>query len=43
MFTDNDNIKSYNYKYTKFKNEFKLEFILTQKEITDIKYLIGGK
>lgn len=37
MFTDNDNIKTYNDIYTKFKNEFKLEFILTQKKISDIK------
>ena len=43
MFTDNDNIKSYNDIYTKFKNEFKLEFILKQKKISDIKYLIRGK
>ena len=43
MFSDNDNIQTYNDIYTKFKKEFKEEFILTQKEITDIKYLIRGK
>ena len=43
MFTDNDNIKSYNDMHTKFKNVFNFQFILTQKEITDIKFLIHLK
>ena len=38
MFMKNE-IKNYNDIYTKFKNQFKIEFILTQKELTDIKYM----
>ena len=43
MFTDNNNIKTYNDIYTQFKKEFNLEFNLTQKEISDIKYNIHSK
>ena len=42
MFMKNE-IKNYNGIYTKFKNQFKIEFILTQKEITDIKYMSLSK
>lgn len=40
---DNFNINSYNEIHSKFKNEFNLEFKLTQKSINDIKYLIKSK
>ena len=42
MFMKNE-IKNYNDICTKFKNQFKIEFILTQKEITDIKYMSLSK
>lgn len=42
MFMKNE-IKNYNDIYTKFKNQFKIEFILIQKEITDIKYMSLSK
>ena len=43
IMNDNINIKSYNEICTKFKNEFNLEFKLTQKEINDIKYFNNSK
>jgi len=43
IMNDNININSYNKICTKFKNEFNLEFKLTQKDINDIKYFNNSK